>query len=132
MTTLPIRIGFGHAERSKHRSRALRLEYLTVGWNSVEGILAVTFALMAGSIALLGFGMESFVETASGGVIIWRFWAEGRARDHAHAELIEKQAQKLVAASLVLLALYIGYEARPAYSLGNAPNQAFPASRSRR
>jgi divalent metal cation (Fe/Co/Zn/Cd) transporter len=57
-------------------SRALRLEYITVGWNVVEGIVAVTAALLAGSVALLAFGVDSFVESASGAVLIWRLLAE--------------------------------------------------------
>ena len=52
--------------RSEVVKRALRLEYLTVGWNIIEGVIAVTAALTARSVALLGFGIDSFVETASG------------------------------------------------------------------
>jgi len=56
-------------------AHALRLEYLTVGWNVVEGVVAVTAALAAGSIALLGFGIDSFVESTSGSILIWRLLA---------------------------------------------------------
>lgn len=110
-TTSGLRIGFGTAERRKHLHRALRLSQLTVGWNAIEGIVAVTLATMAGSIALLGFGLDSFVETTSGLVILWRTLAERKARSHEHVESIERRAQKLVAASLVLLAVYIAYDA---------------------
>jgi divalent metal cation (Fe/Co/Zn/Cd) transporter len=106
-----FRIGFGTAERKKHLHRALRLSQLTIGWNAVEGIVAVTLAVMAGSIALLGFGLDSFVETTSGLVILWRTLAERSARDHEHVETIERRAQKLVATSLVILGLYIAYDA---------------------
>jgi divalent metal cation (Fe/Co/Zn/Cd) transporter len=57
----------------------LRLEYLTVGWNLVEGVVAVAAAIAAGSVALLGFGVDSFVESASGGVLIWRLRREAAA-----------------------------------------------------
>ena len=54
-----------HEERTGVVQRALRLEYLTVGWNIVEGVIAISAALAAGSVALLGFGIDSFVESTS-------------------------------------------------------------------
>ncbi len=92
-------------------ARGLRLAYLTVGWNIVEGFVAVGAALAAGSVALLGFGIDSFVETASGLIIIWRLMAERQAVDHERIETVERRAQRLVAASLVGLAAYITVEA---------------------
>jgi divalent metal cation (Fe/Co/Zn/Cd) transporter len=106
-------------------AKALRLEYLTVGWNVAEGAIALMAAALAGSIALLGFGMDSFVETASGGVLIWRLLAERRHADLDRAEKVEHIAQKLVAASLVLLAVYILYDAGTALRAGLRP-QASP------
>ncbi len=93
--------------RDQHVRRALGLEYLTVGWNVVEGVVAVVAALAAGSVALLGFGVDSFVETASGSVLIWRLLAERRLEQHARVEHIERRAQVLVAASLLALAVFI-------------------------
>ncbi len=92
-------------------ARGLRLAYLTVGWNIVEGFVAVGAALAAGSVALLGFGIDSFVETASGLIIIWRLMAERQAVDHERIETVERRAQRLVAASLVGLAAYITVDA---------------------
>jgi divalent metal cation (Fe/Co/Zn/Cd) transporter len=111
MAMASLRVGFGSPARPKLLRRALRLSYLTVGWNALEGIAGVALALAAGSVALLGFGLDSFVETASGFVIVWRTLAERSARDHEHVDAIERRAQKLVAATLVILALYIGYDA---------------------
>ena len=74
--------------------RALRLEWLTVGWNAVEGIIAVAAALAAGSVALLGFGIDSFVETVSGAVILWRIGAERRARDAERINRVEGIARE--------------------------------------
>jgi divalent metal cation (Fe/Co/Zn/Cd) transporter len=91
--------------------RGLRLEYLTVGWNLVEGVVAVVAALAAGSVALLGFGIDSFVESASGSVLIWRLLAERRALDHEAIERLERRAERLVAWSLFLLAAYITVDA---------------------
>ncbi len=66
--------------------QALRLEYLTIGWNVVEGLVAVAAAALAGSVALLGFGIDSFVESASGGILVWRLLAERRGADHERVE----------------------------------------------
>ncbi len=92
--------------------RALRLEYLTVGWNIVEGVIAIAAAMASGSVALLGFGIDSFVESASGSVMIWRLRAERNADedDEERIEHVERRAQKLVAGSLILLAAYIAWD----------------------
>jgi divalent metal cation (Fe/Co/Zn/Cd) transporter len=106
--------------------RALRVQFLTVGWNLVEGVIAVSAALLAGSVALLGFGIDSFVECSSALIMIWRLRAE---RDHrlagARLEAIEHRARRLVAGSLFLLAAYVAFDAvqtlwsgdRPSFSL---------------
>jgi divalent metal cation (Fe/Co/Zn/Cd) transporter len=105
--------------------QALRLEYLTVGWNVVEGVVAVTAALLAGSVAILGFGIDSFVECASALVMIWRLRAERDQRLPAvRLDAIESRARRLVAGSLLLLAGYVTIDAvetlwtmdRPAFS----------------
>ena len=69
MTAPPI------AGRAALLRRGLHLEYLTVGWNVIEGVIAIAAAAAAGSVALLGFGLDSFIESASGGVLIWRLRA---------------------------------------------------------
>jgi cation diffusion facilitator family transporter len=93
-------------------TRGLRLEYLTVGWNIVEGVIAVGAGLTAGSIALIGFGVDSFVETISGAVLIWRLSAEARGNlDEEAVELVEHRAERLVGVAFVILAAYVGYEA---------------------
>lgn len=98
------------AERPALLRRALRLEYLTVGWNIVEGVIAIAAALASGSVALLAFGIDSFVESASGSVMIWRLRAERRAANEERVEEVERRARKLVAGSLVLLAAYIAWD----------------------
>lgn len=100
------------AERDGLLSQALRLEYLTVGWNVVEGAVATTAAILAGSVAILGFGIDSFVECASGIVMIWRLSAERRSRlSAALLESVEHRARRVVAASLFLLAAYVSLDA---------------------
>jgi cation diffusion facilitator family transporter len=111
------------ADRPSLLRRALRLEYLTVGWNIVEGLIAITAGLAAGSVALLGFGIDSFVESASGSVLIWRLRAERNADDgdEGRIERAERRAQQLVAASLVLLAAYIAWDSITSLLAGERP-----------
>lgn len=100
------------ADRRGLLRRGLRLEYLTVGWNVVEGIIAVGAGLAAGSIALIGFGIDSFVETISGSVLIWRLSAETRADlDEEAVERVEERAERLVGVAFLVLAAYVGFEA---------------------
>jgi divalent metal cation (Fe/Co/Zn/Cd) transporter len=108
-------------DRPSLLARALRLEYLTVGWNVVEGVVAIAAALAAGSVALLGFGIDSFVESASGSVLIWRLLAERRATDEERIEHVERRAQRLVAASLVVLAVYIAWDSITSILAGERP-----------
>ncbi|MEX2557511.1 MAG: cation transporter [Actinomycetota bacterium] len=91
--------------------RALGLEYLTVGWNVVEGVVSITAAMAAGSVVLLGFGIDSFIESASGGVLVWRLLAERRASDPERVDAIELRARRLVGASLFALAGYLAVDA---------------------
>ena len=102
----------GESTRPEAIGRALRLEYYTVGWNLIEGVVAVTAALLAGSVAILGFGIDSFVECASAAVMIWRLRAErARAMSHEQLEMIEHRAQRLVAGSLFALAAFVTFDA---------------------
>lgn len=92
--------------------RGVRLEYLTVGWNLIEGAVAVGAALVAGSVALLGFGIDSFVESISGSVLVWRLRAEaGGQRSEAAVEKVERRAERLVGMSFFALAAYIVFDA---------------------
>jgi hypothetical protein len=79
------------AARAALLRRAVWLEAVTVAWNTIEGILAVTAGVLASSVALMGFGVDSFVETASAAVVGWRLYSEvsGHA-DEAGAELLER------------------------------------------
>ncbi len=107
--------------RAASVGQALGLEYLTIGWNMVEGAVAVSAAVLAGSVALLGFGIDSFVESASGAVLVWRLLAERRGMDAEEVEGLDARAHKLVGTSLFLLAAYIGIEAGVALWNRDAP-----------
>jgi divalent metal cation (Fe/Co/Zn/Cd) transporter len=87
--------------RNENRS-ALWLSYATVAYNIAEGVVAMAAAVSAGSPALVGFGIDSFVESLSGLVMVWRFSGSGEHR--------ERHAVRLVGFALAILALYVAYE----------------------
>lgn len=109
------------AARAGDVRHALRLEYLTVVWNIAEGLIAVAAALQAGSVALLGFGIDSFVEMASGLILVWRLRAERRAAETHHLERLDRQAHQLVGASLFGLALFVAWDALHSLWLDERP-----------
>jgi divalent metal cation (Fe/Co/Zn/Cd) transporter len=84
---------------------------VTVGYNVVEGLVAVAAAQAADSIALLGFGIDSFVETTSGLILIWRLRAEQRGNGARNIDRLDRRAHRLVGISLFLLAAYVAAEA---------------------
>ena len=88
--------------------KALVAEYFTVGWNVFEGIIAIAAGIAAGSIALVGFGLDSYVEVASGLVLIWRLRKHGFGDEEEEAA--EKRAILFVGVTFLLLALYVTYE----------------------
>ncbi len=87
--------------------RSIALEYLTIGWNALECLVAIAAGLFAASVALVGFGFDSAIESVSGGILLWRLHAERRGR---HAEMVERRALKLVGASFLLLAVYVAVD----------------------
>lgn len=89
--------------------KALRLSYFTIGYNVVECILALVAGALAGSIALVGFGLDSLVESLSGGVMIWRFTRHGGLSAEEEARL-ERRAIKIVGYTFFILAAYVLYE----------------------
>lgn len=98
-------------EKSRRRASAVQrgrgLEYFTIFWNLLEGAVSVTAGLLAGSIALVGFGFDSFIESASGGALLWRLQLDRPER----REQAEKFALKLVGVSFLLLAAYVTFDA---------------------
>ena len=87
--------------------RALRLEYLTVGWNVIEGFVAIGAGVAAGSVALVGFGLDSFIEVTSAATLIWRLKKTGSPDEELAAERL---ALRIVAVTFFLLAAYVAYE----------------------
>lgn len=89
--------------------RALVLSYFTVGYNVLEGAVSILAGSFAGSIALIGFGLDSFIESLSGGVMIWRF-AGHEGLSEKEEERIERKAITFVGYTFFLLGAYILYE----------------------
>jgi len=88
---------------------ALYLSYFSVGYNLLEGSASLLAGEIAGSIALIGFGFDSFVESLSGGIMIWRFKKHGSNSSQSEEE-IESKATKMVAYTLFILGAYVLYE----------------------
>jgi divalent metal cation (Fe/Co/Zn/Cd) transporter len=94
---------------SRLHKKALSLSYFTVGYNISEGIVSILAGLLAGSIALIGFGLDSFVESLSGGVMIWRLRKHGKISE-GEEDNVEKKAVRFVAYTFFILGAYVLYE----------------------
>jgi cation diffusion facilitator family transporter len=105
----------------KFKKRALLLSYFTVGYNILEGIISIFAGSLAGSIALIGFGLDSFVESLSGGVMIWRFRKSGKISEEEE-ERVERRATRLIAYSFLILGAYVLYESGKKLYLQEIPN----------
>jgi divalent metal cation (Fe/Co/Zn/Cd) transporter len=117
---LPTRPGPG--ERHDLIHQAFRLEWLTLGWMSVEAIVAIGAGLTAGSLILTAFGLDSLIELASSGVLIWRLTVELR-RGERFSEEIERTASRIAGALLLVLAAYVTVGAT--WSLWTRTGEAF-------
>jgi divalent metal cation (Fe/Co/Zn/Cd) transporter len=95
-------------DRSRLLSRASQLAYFTVAWNLIEGVVAIWAGIAAGSDALVGFGLDSGVESLSGSVLIWRLNVERRETERA--EVVEEKALKLIGLTFFALAAFVTYE----------------------
>jgi divalent metal cation (Fe/Co/Zn/Cd) transporter len=93
--------------RQSIAERGKRLEYFTIGWNTLEGLVAVIAGLVAGSISLVGFGIDSFIEVTSGAAVLWRMSVDA---DTHRRERNEKLALRIVGGCFVALAVYVSYE----------------------
>jgi divalent metal cation (Fe/Co/Zn/Cd) transporter len=106
--------------------RALAYQFALLVYNVLEGVIAVAAGIWAGSVALTGFGVDSFIETASTLVVSWRLHAELKGRDTARVEALERRTARIAGSLLLALAVYLlvdsarrilGYGERPGESL---------------
>jgi len=103
--------------------RGRRLEYFTIVWNAIEGLVAVMTGVIAGSISLVGFGIDSFIEVTSGSVLLWRMFVDAEVQ---RRELNERRALRIVGVCFLLLAAYITYESGLDLWSRRAPEHSIP------
>lgn len=103
---------------------ALRLSYFTVVWNGVIGAAALVVGLTTGSLALAGFALNALLDSSASVVLVWRFRRE--RSDPVGAEHLERRAQTLIIIAMLLVALYVGFEAvRALISRSHPESSAF-------
>lgn len=103
--------------------RGKRLEYFTIAWNSLEGLIAVSAGLFAGSVSLVGFGIDSFIEVVSGATLLWRMSVD---TDVQKRERSEKLSLRMVGICFLALAIYITYESASDLLRKTAPEHSIP------
>ena len=97
----------GTANREVYVRRGERLEYFTIGYNTLEGVTSIVAGLIARSVSLVGFGLDSIIEVTSGAALLWRLHHD---LDLSRREQVERAALRTVGACFIALALYILYE----------------------
>jgi len=110
-------------ERAVVVRRGRRLEYFTIVWNALEGVVAVVAGAITGSISLVGFGIDSFIEVTSGSVLLWKMSVDEEVQ---HRELNERRALRIVGVCFLLLAAYIAYESVLDLWSRRAPEHSIP------
>jgi divalent metal cation (Fe/Co/Zn/Cd) transporter len=113
----PAQPGPDRATVERLARRARRLSWLSLAWMTVEGGVAIAAGVVAGSIALIGFGLDSAIEGFASVIIIWRFTG-----NRIHSAAAEERAQKLVAIQFFLLAPYVAVESVRALIGGEHPD----------
>ena len=100
-----------------------RLEYFTIGYNSAEGLVSIVAGILARSVSLIGFGLDSIIEVASGTALLWRLHHD---LDRSHREQVERTTLRIVGGCFVALALYILYESGSTLIGHKAPARSLP------
>jgi divalent metal cation (Fe/Co/Zn/Cd) transporter len=110
-------------DRSSLVKRGRKLEYFTIVYNSLEGLVALVAGLMAGSIALVGFGFDSLIEVTSGAALVWRLHLDA---DESRRERIEKITLRIVGVLFLLLAAYVSYDSIKSLIWRDQPHESIP------
>ena len=106
LAVLPVAPAVRPAEHERLVRRARRLAWVGLGWHVAEAAVAIAAGVVAGSVALVGFGADSLIEAAAGLVVLWLLTGA-----RSVSERSERRAQQLIAASFLVLAAYVGVEA---------------------
>ena len=107
--------------RARSVESGKRLEYFTVFWNSLEALIAIIAGVIAGSVALVGFGLDSLIEMSSGMAMIWRLHADA---DEENRERRERTALRIVGSSFIALAAWVGCDAIATLRAAEAPEHS--------
>lgn len=102
--------------------RGQSLAWFTIAWNAIEGIAGISAGVATGSIALVGFGIDSYVEVFAGSVILWRLAKERHGQELSDAA--ERRAVRLIAATFLLLAAGVGAESLRKLIVGAEPDES--------
>lgn len=102
-------------------NRGLLLNYVTLGYNSLEGLIAIAAGLTAGSIALVGFGLDSVIEVSASLAALWRLY---RDTDERHRARAEQATLRIVGALFLALATYVTVDATLALYTRTAPDES--------
>ena len=102
-------------DRAIQVRRGVRLEWITIAYNCLEAAIALAAGIMAGSVALVGFGFDSVIEVSSGVALVWRL--------HSDSERAERTALRVVGICFLVLAAYVSYEAGESLLLREAPRR---------
>lgn len=116
-TVLTVRAPAADAERLRLARRVRSLSWVSLGYMTAEGAIAIIAGITAGSVALIGFGLDSAIEGFASAIIVWRFTGHRIFSDAA-----EERAQKLVAIQFFVLAPYVAYESVAALVRGEHPD----------
>jgi divalent metal cation (Fe/Co/Zn/Cd) transporter len=103
--------------------RGKRLEYFTIVWNSLEGLVGIAAGALARSISLVGFGIDSLIEVTSGATLLWRMSVDA---DIKRREQNERLSLRIVGACFLALAVYIAFEAASDLLRKTAPEHSVP------
>src|SRR5437879_12609252 len=90
--------------RHEFVKRGEKLEYFTIAWNSLEALVSIVAGVFAGSVSLVGFGLDSLIEVTSGAALLWRLHHD---IDPSQREDIERKTLRVVGVCFVALAVYI-------------------------
>jgi len=110
-------------ERANLVRRGRQLEYFTIAWNSLEGLVAILSGLIAGSIALVGFGFDSLIEVTSGAALLWRLSID---TNEEKRERIEAVTLRIVGVCFIALAVYVSYDSITALLRHETPERSVP------
>src|SRR5882724_2028040 len=103
--------------------RGQRLEYFTVAWNCLEALVSIVAGAIAGSVSLIGFGLDSIIEVTSGAALLWRLHHD---LDQSRRERVERITLRVVGGCFVALAAYILYESGSTLLGHKGPDRSIP------